>query len=191
MGAFIRIKSPIYSRRGLFDIGIAGPLAGFVALLPFLIAGIYMSHSFRGPAPTGPFLFGTPLAFRLVEFFSFPATNPTHILLHPTAMAAWAGLLATAINLLPVGQLDGGHIVYAVLGQRLHRLVSTVLVGVLAIMGFWFWTWWIWCVLLFFLGRRHPLVYDSAPLSRLRWVSLAFVCLVFLLSFSVIPVRTT
>ncbi len=191
LGAFIRIKSPIYSRRGLFDIGIAGPLAGFVMLVPFLVAGIWMSHAVNGPAPLAPFLFGTPLAVRLVELFRFPATNPSHILLHPTAMAAWAGLLATAINLLPVGQLDGGHIVYAVMGQRPHRIVSTALVAILAILGFWYWTWWVWSILFFFLGRRHPLVYDTAPLSRARWISLALVCVVFLLSFSVIPVRTS
>jgi hypothetical protein len=191
LGAFIRIKSPIYSRRGLFDIGIAGPLAGFAMLIPFLVAGVRMSRSFTAAVPPGPFLFGTPLAFRLVESVCFPAVHSSHILLHPMAMAAWAGLLATAINLLPVGQLDGGHIIYAVLGQQMHRTVSTTFVGVLAALGFWYWTWWVWAVLLFFVGRRHPLVYDSAPLSGGRWLSLVLVCLCFLLSFSVVPVRTS
>ena len=105
------------------------------------------------------------------------------------AMAAWAGLLATAINLLPVGQLDGGHIVYATLGPRTHRIVSTSFVAILAILGFWYWTWWVWAVVLFFFGRRHPLVYDRAPISRNRWMLVGLICVIFLLSFSVIPVR--
>ena len=187
-GAFIRITSPILTRTSLFDIGIAGPLAGFVVLTPFLIAGVAFSH----PLPYTPhsdFVFGTPLVMQLLERIFFPGVAVTRILLHPMAMAAWAGLLATAINLLPVGQLDGGHIVYAALGPRLHRIISTVLVGVLAIMGFWYWTWWIWALALFFLGRRHPLVYDQEPLPQSRLVLVGVICVVLLLSFSVVPVR--
>ena len=86
------------------------------------------------------------------------------------AMAAWAGLLATAINLLPMGQLDGGHILYAAFGPRLHRVLSTVFVAVLVLLGFAYWPWWVWAVMMFFFGRRHPLVYDETPLDGYRVV---------------------
>lgn len=187
-GAFIRITTPIFTRCSLFDIGIMGPLAGFVVLAPFLIVGIAMSHALPH-APPSPFIFGSPMAVQLLENVFFPHVPANQITLHPMAMAAWAGLLATAINLLPVGQLDGGHIVYAVFGPRLHRYVSNAFVLILAVLGFWYWTWWIWAVVLFFFGRRHPLVYDRDPLPSSRWLLLAVVSVVFLLSFSVIPVR--
>jgi membrane-associated protease RseP (regulator of RpoE activity) len=187
-GAFIRLKSPILTRVSLFDIGIAGPLAGFAVLLPFLIVGVALSHANPAVQP-GPFFFGSPLVLQILERVFFPHMPSAHILLHPMAMAAWAGLLATAINLLPVGQLDGGHIVYATLGPRVHRIVSSAFVLLLAIFGFWYWTWWVWSVVLFFLGRRHPLVYDRTPIPVNRWPLVVVVCLVFLLSFSVVPVR--
>ncbi len=187
-GAFIRIKSPILSRRSLFDIGIAGPLAGFVVLVPVLIVGMMFSRTLAVPA-TGSFEFGTPAILLILERLLFPHVPAARILLHPMVMAAWAGLLATAINLLPVGQLDGGHIVYATAGPRVHRIVSTVFVGILGVLGFWYWTWWAWAVVLFFFGRRHPLVYDQTALSASRWKLVAVACVIFLLSFSVIPVR--
>ena len=187
-GAFIRIHSPILSRRSLFEIGIAGPLAGFAVLIPFLLVGIAWSHAVPF-VPLRPFVFGTPLVVRLLETIFFPHVPADRILLHPMATAAWAGLLATAINLLPVGQLDGGHIVYATLGPRLHRIVSTVFICVLSVLGFWYWTWWAWAIVLFFFGRRHPLVYDQSALPASRWKLLILACLIFLLSFSVVPVR--
>jgi hypothetical protein len=187
-GAFIRIKSPILSRRSLFDIGIAGPLAGFVVLVPVLILGIALSQPLA-VAPASSFYFGSPFAVQLLEKLFFPNVPAARILLHPIAMAAWAGLLATAINLLPMGQLDGGHLIYATLGPRLHRIVSTVAIGILTVFGFWYWTWWVWAAVMFFLGRRHPLVYDYSPLPASRWKLMALACIIFLLSFSVVPVR--
>jgi membrane-associated protease RseP (regulator of RpoE activity) len=187
-GAFIRIRSPILYRCSLFDIGIAGPLAGFAVLVPFLIAGVALSQPIS-VFHTSQFSFGSPLVIQLLEAVLFPHVPGARIMLHPIAMAAWAGLLATAINLLPVGQLDGGHIVYATLGPRLHRIISTIFVGLLAILGFWYWTWWAWAVVLFFFGRRHPLVYDHAPLPQNRWRLVAIVAVIFLLSFTIIPVR--
>lgn len=187
-GAFIRIRSPILNRTSLFDIGIAGPLAGFCVLIPFLIAGIALSQATPTAMPS-QFVFGSPLAVQLLEKIFFPHIPSARIILHPMAVAAWAGLLATAINLLPVGQLDGGHIVYATFGPRLHRIISTAFVGALAILGYWYWTWWAWAVVLFFFGRRHPLVYDRSPLPSNRWALAIMVCLVFLLSFTIVPVR--
>jgi membrane-associated protease RseP (regulator of RpoE activity) len=187
-GAFIKIKSPILTRRSLFDIGIGGPLAGFAVLVPCLIFGVALSRPLAG-ATGGALVFGPPLAMQLLESLFFPQIPAARILLHPLAVAAWVGLLATAINLLPVGQLDGGHLVYATLGPRVHRLVSTVFVVILLVFGFWYWSWWAWAVVLFFFGRRHPLVYDYEPLPNSRWRLLALICLIFLLSFSVVPLR--
>ena len=189
LGAFIRIRSPIYSRRGLFDIGIAGPLAGFVVLVPFLVFGVFMSR-FTPSATQGAVVFGTPLIMRLLEQVCFPGIAPAHIILHPVAMAAWGGLLATAVNLLPMGQLDGGHILYALCGGRWHRIVSIGLIGVLALLGFLYWAWWIWAFLMLLVGRRHPLVYDHTPLSWRRIALSVVALLVFVLSISVVPVRT-
>ena len=104
------------------------------------------------------------------------------------AMAAWAGLLATAINLLPIGQLDGGHILYAALGPRSHRVFSTIFVLVLVLLGFAYWPWWVWAVIMFFLGRRHPLVYDETPLDGYRVVVSIVALLLFLLCISIVPV---
>jgi membrane-associated protease RseP (regulator of RpoE activity) len=190
LGAFIRIRSPIYSRKGLFDIGIAGPLAGFAVLLPFLIAGVVLSHPMAQPVQ-GPFVFGTPLVLRIFEWVRFGDLDSPRILLHPVAMAGWAGLLATAMNLLPMGQLDGGHILYAVFGERGHRLVSFGVVVLLALLGFLYWPWWFWALVTFFLFRRHPLVYDRTPLTRDRLVLCVVALLVFLLSASIVPIRAS
>ena len=188
-GAFIRIRSPIYSRKSLFDIGIAGPIAGFAVLLPFLIGGVLLSRSAPGFAARGPFVFGTPMALRAIEWLRFPHASPADIALHPMAMAAWAGLLATAFNLLPLGQLDGGHILYAIFGQRGHRLISSGVIAILALLGFLYWPWWFWGAVMFFFGRRHPLVYDSTPVSKTRVLLGGVALLLFLLSISVVPVR--
>jgi hypothetical protein len=191
LGAFIRIRSPIYSRRGLFDIGIAGPIAGFLALLPFLVAGVLLSRPL--PAGTAPdsFAFGTPLVLYFFEWLRFGSLEPSRILLHPMAMAAWAGLLATAMNLLPIGQLDGGHILYAAAGERWHRIISRLVLLALALLGFLYWPWWFWALLMFFLFRRHPLVYDHQPLASGRIALCAAAVLVFVLSVSLVPIRTS
>lgn len=187
-GAFIRMRSPIYSRIALFDIGISGPLAGFVVIIPFLIGGVAASRVVPDLPKMEHFVFGSPLALRLIEAIFFPGVQSSRIILHPMAMAAWVGLLATAFNLLPMGQLDGGHILYAVLGERWHRIVSLALVGILIIAGFLYWPWWIWAVLMFFVGRRHPLVYDQTPIGRGRSWLCATGVLVFVLSFTIVPV---
>lgn len=187
-GAFILIRSAIVRRRDLFDIGISGPIAGFVLLLPFLFAGVWMSQIKVTAVTDGAFVFGTPLLLRAVEYMRFPGVPPANVNLHPMAMAAWAGLLATAINLLPVGQLDGGHIFYAVLGEHGHRVVSLLLISLLVVFGFLYWPWWVWAVVLFFV-RRHPLVYDQETLGSGR-KSLALAALLLLtISISVVPVQ--
>jgi Zn-dependent protease len=188
-GAFILIRSPFYRRKALFDIGVSGPIAGFLVLLPFLAAGIAMSRVVPGIGAHAPFVFGTPILMRLVEIAMFPHVPASSFSLHPMAMAAWAGLLATALNLIPIGQLDGGHILYALFGERWHRVVSTIAVAVLFVLGFFYWPWWFWALLMFLFGRRHRLVYDNERLSPARLAIGCVAVVLLVLSIAVVPVR--
>jgi membrane-associated protease RseP (regulator of RpoE activity) len=187
-GAFIRIKSPIYSRRSLFDIGVSGPIAGFVVLLPILAVGIALSQHVPYPPAGGDVTFGTPLLIRIGEWVRFGAMPVDRIILHPFAQAAWAGLLATAINLLPIGQLDGGHIIYALFGP-IHKTLSKVFVAVLIPMGYFSYSWIFWAILLLILGVRHPLVYDDEPLDADRKLIAAMALAMLVLSISLTPVN--
>ena len=191
LGAFIRIRSPILAKRILFDIGIAGPLAGFAVLILPLIAGVSLSKVVPGIAVRGDLIFGTPLLLRIIEWIQFPGVPTANIYLHPVARAAWVGLLATALNLLPIGQLDGGHILYAFVGER-TKILSRIFVAVLIPMGvFLTYSWLVWAVLLFFFGMRHPAIVDPNPLSPGRR-KLGLVALVILiLCFTAAPVRTS
>jgi Zn-dependent protease len=189
LGAFIRIRSPIYTRSSLFDIGASGPIAGFIVLIPFLIFGIHWSREIPGIGVHGDMTFGTPLLLRLAEALQFPGVPAADISLHPMAVAAWAGLVATATNLLPVGQLDGGHILYSVLGERWHRMSSNVLVLVLVGVGFVYRPWWLLAVLLFLFGRRHPLVYDQTPVDNRRRLISVITPAIFLVSILLAPVE--
>ena len=189
LGAFIRIRSPIYTRRALFDVGIAGPLAGFVVLLPLLVIGVASSKVIPGIAERGDLIFGTPGILRALEWAIFPGVPSSDIALHPVARGAWVGILATALNLIPIGQLDGGHILYAFAGQR-HKLLSRLFVVALVPLGiFYSHTWLVWAALLFFFALRHPTIFDDTPLDRNR-VSLGLAALlVFLLTFTLVPIR--
>lgn len=187
-GAFIRIKSPIYSRRSLFDIGVSGPIAGFLVLLPILAVGIALSQPVPYLPNSGDVIFGTPLLLRIGEWLRFGGTPVERVMLHPFAQAAWAGLLATAVNLLPIGQLDGGHILYALFGP-LHKTLSKVFVAVLIPMGYFSYSWLFWALLLLILGVRHPLVYDDESLDSNRKLIAAAALMMLVLSISLTPVR--
>ena len=185
-GAFIRIRSPIYYKQSLFDVAVGGPLAGFVFLLPALGIGLAFSKIIPGIASEGSFHFGVPALLWLLEKAIFPGVASTDIYLHPVARAAWIGIMATAWNLLPIGQLDGGHIVYSVAGDR-HRLVSWIFLGILVILGIWFWWGWrIWAVLLYFI-RRHPPIIDPAVLDPGRKKLAFLTLLIFLVCFTPAP----
>ena len=196
LGAFIRIRAPMAFRRALFDVGIAGPIAGFVALLPFLFLGVARSVPVPlDPAPpgseTGLLLFvpGNCLAMELAtRLVHGPLPEGMILDFHPFALAAWIGLLATALNLIPLGQLDGGHILYAVTG-RLQRRLALPLWLTLVLLGLVWPGWLIWGLALLVLGLRHPPVRDEGrPLGRLR-VGLAVLgLLIFILSFMPIPI---
>lgn len=187
-GAFIRFRSAVKSRRELFDVGVAGPLAGFAFTIPALCIGLALSKVVPGIGSQGEMQFGTPMLARLIEMWLFPGVLAQDIYLHPVARAAWVGLLATALNLLPVGQLDGGHLIYACFGEA-HRKVSLLVVVLLIPLGFVYWPWWVWSVVLFFLGRRHFSVFDSGRLGKGRWQLFYLTILIFVLSFIPVPVQ--
>jgi len=195
-GAFIKIKAPISSKRQLFDVGIAGPIAGFVTLIPFLLYGIAHSHpaALRAApsltAAAGEILLpGRCLAIELATWLFHGRLAEGMVLnLHPVAYGAWLGLLATAINLLPLGQLDGGHILYAVTG-RLQRRLAFPLWLVLGVMGLYWRGWLLWCVIVLLIGLYHPPVYDeSTPLDPKRRALAWLAFLMFVLSFMPVPI---
>jgi membrane-associated protease RseP (regulator of RpoE activity) len=179
LGAFIRIRSPIRSRAALFDIGIAGPIAGFVVAVTVLIFALPLSKAMP-PAMPGPDIqLGYPLIFRLAWYvlplaqLKASSTSSLHsIYFHPTAIAAWVGMFATALNLLPGGQLDGGHIVFSLV-PRAHKTVSRLTILALIPMALYFWAGWlIWAVLLRISGMRHPVVAEWPGVTGVRrWIA--------------------
>jgi membrane-associated protease RseP (regulator of RpoE activity) len=186
LGAVIRIREPFPSRRALFDIGVAGPLAGFVTLLPFLVIGIYWSTVDVIP-PSGDLQvwLGEPWLFQgLARLIHGPLLDGTDIFIHPLGFAAWFGMLATALNLLPFGQLDGGHLSYAVFGPR-SRYFSMVTLGLVVCLA-WFSTSWIVMAIMlsamaYFMGFRHPAPIDDwTPLGRGR-IIVALIALAILI----------
>jgi len=188
-GAFIRIRSPIYTRRALFDVGVAGPIAGFVMLLPAMAIGLAKSRIVPGIAERGDLVFGVPFIQRLFEMLVFPGHASANISLHPVARAAWVGTLATALNLLPIGQLDGGHIIYSFTARR-HKLLSRIFVAILVPLGIFYWrTWLVWAALLFFFALRHPVICDITPLDRKRVALGILAGVIFLLTFTFIPIH--
>lgn len=187
-GAFIRIRSAIFSRTQLFDVGVAGPLAGFALLLPMLAIGVAYSKVIPGIGYQGDFMFDTPLILRALEAAIFPGVRPTDIYLHPVARAAWVGLLATSLNLLPIGQLDGGHILYSLVGKY-HRFLTHLFIVALIPLGiFYSWSWFLWAALLFLFARKHPKIYDESPLGRGRRRLGLLSFLILIGSFSASPV---
>ncbi|MGB7131778.1 MAG: site-2 protease family protein, partial [Candidatus Sulfotelmatobacter sp.] len=176
MGAVIVIRSRIRSRTALFDIGIAGPIAGFVvavAILGFSLAWSRPTHPY---AISADYQFGFPLIFPLMQkllaslgWLRGVAALPfERLLLHPVAIAAWIGMLATSLNLLPGGQLDGGHIIFSIV-PRAHRIVSRITMLVLLVMAYYLWTgWFVWAILLWLSSFRHPQVADWPQVSGKR-----------------------
>ena len=195
MGAFIKIREPIPSKRMLFDIGIAGPIAGFVVAVPTLFLGLWMSHVVRLPADTSNLAYlGEPLLFRFASWLLWGTQPDGYTLnMHPMAFAAWFGMLATALNLFPIGQLDGGHISYSVLGPRWSTGVTFATIGVAIGLAFFASSWMVWTglmlVLLVMFGPRHPRVFDEhVPLDRTRQLFALFAVVMFVLCFTPAPI---
>lgn len=195
-GAFIRIRQRIPTKAMLFDIGAAGPIAGFVVAVPALFAGVALSRVIPLPPADSVALvtLGEPLLFQAAAWLIWGALPDGHAInLHPMGFAAWFGLLMTALNLFPIGQLDGGHISYAALGARSTNLT---LWGVAALVGLTFFSlsWLLWAILmvamLFVLGPRHPrTIDDEVPLDgRRRRVALAAAA-IFVLCFTPAPIQ--
>ena len=188
MGAFIRIRAPIHNRAALLDVGIAGPIAGFALAIPALFIALAQSR-FVALAPSDSFGFGEPIIFKAVAALMGKTPPPgMDLYLHPIGLAAWFGFFATAINLLPVGQLDGGHIAYA-LFRRFHNKISQGFVICLIPLGVFYWQGWLlWIAILLFMGFRHPITLDDAlPLER-RHIWLGWLALImFVLCFTPMP----
>jgi membrane-associated protease RseP (regulator of RpoE activity) len=185
LGAFIRIKSPIPSRAALFDIGIAGPIAGFIPACIALVYGLSLSHQIASPAASEVQL-GFPLVFYLTARVLHVAMPLSALSLHPIAAAAWVGMFATALNLLPGGQLDGGHILFSI-SPRLHRWISLLTVFALVPLGKYLWTgWFLWTVMLA-LTLRHPRVPRYPDVSGRRRVLALCAALMLVLTFTPTP----
>lgn len=190
LGAFIRIKSPIRSRSALFDIGIAGPIAGFVFACVALVPGLFLSKP-ATVALAPDVTLGLPPIFAVFARMLHSANGLplSHVSLHPVAIAAWVGMFATSLNLLPGGQLDGGHIVFSI-SPRLHKFVSAITIVILIPLGIYRWMgWFVWALFLGISGLRHPMVFNQPGLgpSR-RWLAVAAALMLYL-TFTATPIN--
>jgi membrane-associated protease RseP (regulator of RpoE activity) len=194
LGAFIRIRQPIPTKRALFDIGIAGPIAGFVVIVPVLMIGMYLSQVIEVPKDFNGVVYelGEPLLFKAAAWLTFGSVPEGYTVnMHPVAFAAWFGMLATTLNLFPIGQTDGGHVSYAVFG-RYSTLLSFGTLGGLVALSFMSMSWVVWTVLmaamLVLIGPRHPRTVDEhIPLDRARVWLAVFALAMFILCFSPVP----
>ncbi|HEY2545896.1 MAG TPA: site-2 protease family protein [Candidatus Acidoferrum sp.] len=192
-GAFILMRSPIRTTRALFDVGASGPLVGFIFAFPALMYGVL--HATIVPAIAHPdpsqnsVIFGTPLLLRLLDALFHPGVNPNILLLPPIGRAAWVGLFATTLNLLPGGQLDGGHILRSV-NARLHRFSTLLLPFALIPLGYFFWYgWYVWAALLFGIRfLRIAPIYDPVPLDPSRRFAALSTLFIFILCFMPAPI---
>lgn len=188
-GAVIKVKGAMTTKRVLFDVGVAGPLAGFIVALPFAILGIKWS-TVTMVAPGAPYIeLGDPLIFKILQHLIVGAIPPGHdLVLHPFGYAGWVGLFVTALNLLPVGQLDGGHVLYAVFGEK-SKWVFMAVISCLAVTAvFYNPGWLLLVVLLLIFGMRHPQPIDTETgLDGRRKLVAALILLIFLLSFTPTP----
>lgn len=197
LGAFIRIKSPFPNRKALFDVGIAGPLAGFLFVMPALIIGISFSQLIPKGGLQGGVYFGEPLIFRWIgQWVLGYSPSSQDMIANPIAMAAWIGLLATSLNLLPIWQLDGGHIAYAVLGSKLQRKLSIAAAIALMLVSFAGWpfpSYLLFGLLLLVLGMRSrfyhpPTMSENEEIGRARSVLSVAALVILILCFTPVPI---
>ena len=202
LGAFIRLKGATVRRAQLFDVGASGPVVSFVLSLPLLAAGLLLSETVPGQATlASPFVIefagqaiwlgNGPVLHVMAALLGPGSPGGDPILLHPFAFAGWLGLFVTALNLLPLGQLDGGHVLYALFGER-QALVARIFLYALLPLGLLWWGWWAWAALVFFLHRGrmgHPrVVQPQVRLDRGRTLVGWALLLVFFLTFVPIPI---
>jgi membrane-associated protease RseP (regulator of RpoE activity) len=191
LGAFIKIKSPITRRNQLFDIGVAGPLVGFVLAIPALVYGLSLSKVVPAVPREEVMVFGESLLLKFATGILFKGVSARNdLFLHPVAFAGWVGILVTAFNLFPIGQLDGGHVSFALLGEK-SKSLARVLLGVFFVMGIFFWVGWIvWALVILLLGPKHPRVVDGGErLSPARRYVGVVILVVFIVSFIPAPIK--
>jgi membrane-associated protease RseP (regulator of RpoE activity) len=187
-GAFIKIKSPFSSKKALFDVGLAGPLAGFLVALPIIFIGLSHSRIVQKETLQTGMLLGEPLIFKLITWLVLgPAAGQYDILVHPMAFAGWFGLLATAFNLFPIGQLDGGHILYALIGKKSYY-AGVASIVIIVILGIKYWPGWLfWALIVTLIGLRHPPIFENEKIDLKRKILAAIALLIFLVSFTPAP----
>ena len=192
-GAVIRIREVFPSRKALFDIGIAGPIGGFLVLVPFLVWGVMLSQSFPVDAHGEGIAFGEPLLIKALIRWKFGVLPHGYdVTLHPMGFAAWWGMLATALNLIPFGQLDGGHIVYALLGRRAGLVSAITLICVALLTGVsssWIAMTIMLLIMAFLMGLHHPRAMDEGtPLGARRRLLALLALIIFALCFTPVPI---
>lgn len=217
MGAFIQLKAAPKNKRVLLDIGVAGPLAGFIVAVPILLYGLKLSQLQAIPANQAIQMEGTSLIYLMAKYFTFGKLLPEpfsyggvqplwywiqymftgrpfpiggqDVFLNPIAWAGWGGLLVTALNLIPVGQLDGGHVSYTLLGQRARQFLPYILVGLL-LLGFFWQGWWLWLFFISILGRTYAEPLDQiTPLDPRRKAIAILGLIIFILTFTPVPLQ--
>lgn len=181
MGAFIRIKSILPNKRALIRIGLMGPLVGFILAIPITIIGLKLSKVVDTSQMSGTFSLGSSLLFQLIYKLLHPQIPDTYdIMLHPMAFAGWLGFFVTAINLIPVGQLDGGHIAYAIFGKR-RKYVMIGVIAIMAVLGLKWVGWYFWIALILAFGLKHPKAQDEITALTKKDKILGLVALVILI----------
>ena len=191
LGAVIRMSPAIPSRRALFDIAAAGPIAGLVVAFPVSVVGVFLSNQVQAQPSQATIMLGDPLIFRALQWLFFgPTPEGTDLFLHPIAFAGWVGLFVTALNLLPISQLDGGHINYALFGRRSRAVSLVAFVGLGAVTIFYGYQYTLILVLLWFMGIAHPpTLNDAVELGPTRRRIGVFLWIVFILCFSPAPFK--
>jgi membrane-associated protease RseP (regulator of RpoE activity) len=190
-GAVISIKSSIPSRKALVDVGAAGPIAGFILAVAASIIGLKMSQIVPLHGQQDYLILGDSLLFKILSYFLVGPIAPNYDLnLHPIAFAGWIGLFVTALNLLPIGQLDGGHILFA-LSPRLHELFRKIRLPLLLLLGLTLWSgWFVWAILSLFFGTRHPYPDNmESNIGAVRSITAAAAIIIFILCIIPVPVK--
>ncbi len=188
MGAFIKVKSPITHKDALMEIGAMGPIVGFIVALPISVIGIYLSRVIPSVDSGVNLKLGTPIVFKfLTQIIHGNISEGYDIMLHPVAFAGWLGMFVTSLNLLPIGQLDGGHVTFALFGNA-HRAISRIAFIILLLLGFYWPGWWFWDVMLVFIGIYHPPILNQiAPLSKKDKIIGILAIIIFFLTFVPVP----
>jgi len=186
-GAFIKMKSPIYSKKALFDIGAAGPIAGFIVSVPAIIIGLKLSSVTPITTIHGIKIGSSILVTILAKIFAQTPAPGYDLVIHPIGFAGWIGLFVTSLNLIPIGQLDGGHIAYAVFGEKQQQTTKMILFAIFCL-GFFWKGWLIWAIIIFFMGRKHPPSQNSyEELDEKRKLIAWGILLIFLITFIPVP----